>query len=74
MSDPVSRLQIVREEIDRVFGPGYAAAHPEILVGVLQSAASDFAALTIARALQDVALALAEPDIVPAREMLRARP
>jgi hypothetical protein len=77
-SDPVSRLQFARDETDRVLGPGYAAAHPDVVIAVMQSAASDYAALAIARALQDVALALAEPadepPIVPARELLRARP
>ena len=53
-SDPVSRLQFARDEIDRVLGPGYAAAHPEVVIAVMQSAASDYAALAIARALQDV--------------------
>jgi hypothetical protein len=59
-SDPMSRLQSARDEIDRVLGPGYAQARPEVVVAVMQSAASDYAALAIARAIQDVALALAE--------------
>jgi hypothetical protein len=29
MSDPISRLEVVRREIDRVFGDGYAAPHPD---------------------------------------------
>jgi hypothetical protein len=54
-----------------VFGPGFAAAHPDVVVAVMQTAASDFAALAIARAIQDVAAALVEPE--PARGEL-ARP
>jgi hypothetical protein len=30
MADPVSRLQLAQQEIDRVFGTGYAAGHPEL--------------------------------------------
>ena len=41
MSDPISRLEVVRREIDRVFGDGYAAAHPELVAVVMQTAASD---------------------------------
>jgi hypothetical protein len=26
-ADPISRLEVVRREIDRVFGDGHAAAH-----------------------------------------------
>ena len=39
MSDPISRLDVVQREIDRVFGDGYAAAHPDVVTAVLQSAA-----------------------------------
>jgi hypothetical protein len=62
MTDPISRLQFTRQEIDRVFGNGYAAAHPEVVVAVMQTAASDFAALAVANAIQSVAAALLEPD------------
>jgi hypothetical protein len=73
-SDPISRLQFARDEIDRVFGAGYAAAHPEVLVVVMQSAASDFAALAIARSLQDVAAALIdESGIGESMSIMRAR-
>ena len=58
MSDPISRLKFARDEIDRVFGAGYAAAHPDVVAAVMMTAASDFAALAIARATQDVAAAL----------------
>jgi hypothetical protein len=61
-SDPVSRLQLAQAEVDRVFGSGYAQDHPEIVAVVVQSAASDYAALAIARAMQDIAAALAIED------------
>jgi hypothetical protein len=48
MSDPISRLEVCRREIDRVFGDGHAVAHPEVLVAVMQSAASDWAAARLA--------------------------
>jgi hypothetical protein len=32
MSDPINRLEVVRSEIDRVFGDGHAAAHPELVL------------------------------------------
>jgi hypothetical protein len=63
MSDPISRLQFARQEIDRVFGEGYAAAHPDVVVSVMQTAASDFAALAIARAIERVADALIEEPV-----------
>jgi hypothetical protein len=30
MADEVTRLQHARDEIDRLFGEGYAAAHPSL--------------------------------------------
>ena len=43
---------------------------------VVQSAASDWAAARLAAAIENVAIALAEPEqhIVPAHELLRPRP
>jgi hypothetical protein len=77
LSDPISRLEVVRSEIDRVFGAGHAAANPQLVAVVMQSAASDWAAARLAAAIERVAEALlveeAQP-IVPARELLRARP
>jgi hypothetical protein len=35
MSDPVSRLQLVQQEIDKTFGSGFAHAHPEVLIAAL---------------------------------------
>jgi hypothetical protein len=32
MTDPISRLQFGRQEIDRVFGDGYAAGRPDVVV------------------------------------------
>ena len=78
MSDPISRLQMTCDEIDKRFGAGFAASHPDVVCAVMQSAASDWAAQLIARGLQDIAAALAEPEeedagrkIVPASELLR---
>jgi hypothetical protein len=69
MLDPISRLQFVRDEIDRLLGEGFSAAHP----AVMQSASSDYAAITIARALQDIAVALAEPEMENGPIMRAAR-
>jgi hypothetical protein len=79
MTDPISRLEVVQREIDRVFGPGYAAAHPDVVTAVMQSAASDWAATRLAIAIERVAEALlieeeAQQRIVPAHELLRPRP
>jgi hypothetical protein len=78
MSDPISRLELAREEIDRVFGSGHAEQHPEVVVAVMQTAASDWAASRLAVAIERVAAALVEPveepPIMPARELLRAQP
>jgi hypothetical protein len=79
MPDPVSRLQLVRDEVDKVLGDGYAAQHPELVAIVMQSAASDWAATRLAVAIESVAEALlveeeTQQHILPARELLRARP
>jgi hypothetical protein len=78
MSDPISRLQLAQQEIDKTFGAGFAREHPEVVCAVMASAASDYAALTLARSLREIAAALTieeeERAIVPARELLRARP
>jgi len=69
MSDPISRLQFARDEIDRVFGAGYAAAHPDVVSAVMISASLDWAATTIAAALaepEDAAVAgLARSLLLP---------
>jgi type IV pilus biogenesis protein CpaD/CtpE len=79
MSDPISRLEVCRSEIDRVFGDGHAAAaHPELVIAVVNAASSDWAASRLAVAIERVAEALLVEEeaqhIVPARELLRARP
>ena len=51
MPDPISRLQFARDEVNRVFGEGYAAAHPDVVSAVMLSASLDWAAMTIASAL-----------------------
>jgi hypothetical protein len=60
MADPLSRLEFACSEIDRVLGPGTAKANPDLVAAVMQSAATDFAATAIARAITDVAAALVE--------------
>ena len=47
MSDPISRFEFARQEVDRVFGQGYAAAHPDVVSAVMISASMDWAAMTI---------------------------
>jgi type IV pilus biogenesis protein CpaD/CtpE len=79
MADPISRLQLAQEEIDRVFGVGYAAAHPDVLVVTVQTAASDWAAARLAVAIERVAAALLVEDesshsIMRAHELQRMRP
>jgi hypothetical protein len=48
-----SRLELAREEVDRVFGPGHAAEHPELVVAIVHAASSDWAARVICAALED---------------------
>ena len=79
MTDPISRLEVCRLEIDRVFGDGYATAHPDVVSAVVQSAASDRAATRLAIAIERVAAALlvekeTQQHLVLARELLRPRP
>ena len=73
MPDPLDRLQTAAQKIDALFGADYARSHPEVLVVVVQSAASDWAAQRLGVAIERIAEALAEPEehIVPARELLR---
>ena len=79
MTDPLSRLEVCRCEIDRVFGDGYATAHPDVVTAVVQSAASDWAATRLAIAIERVAAALlvekeTQQHLVLARELLHPRP
>jgi hypothetical protein len=76
-SDPISRLELARTEIDRVLGAGYAAENPNLVIAVMNAASSDYAAQLIARSLRDIAVALLEEEpsvITQAHELLRARP
>jgi hypothetical protein len=68
--DPVSRLQFARDEIDRVFGRGYASENPDVVAAVMMAASTDFMALTIARAITDAATVLAEGDDAEASQSL----
>jgi hypothetical protein len=79
MPDPLSRLQMARDEINKTFGPNFAEQHPELVVVVVQSAASDWAAARLAIAIERVAEALlveeeTQQHILPAHELLRPRP
>jgi hypothetical protein len=58
-----SRLELARDEVDRVFGAGHAAAHPELVVAIVHAASSDWAARVITAGLQDIAGALVEGGV-----------
>jgi hypothetical protein len=76
----LDRLQTAQQRIDALFGADYARSHPEVLVVVVvQSAASDWAAARLGIAIERVAEALLVEEaetqrILPARELLRPRP
>jgi hypothetical protein len=71
MRDPVARLEFAVSEIDRVLGRSFSAAHPELVGVVMQSATLDWCAAGLAAAIEQVAMALAEPEpIVPVRREL----
>jgi hypothetical protein len=63
ISIPASRLELARDEVDRVFGNGHAAAHPELVVAIVHAASSDWAARVICAALEDIAGALVEGGV-----------
>jgi hypothetical protein len=79
MPDPLDRLSLAQQKIDELFGADYAREHPEVLVVVVQSAASDWAASRLAIAIERVAEALLveeetsrRPEVIlPAHELLR---
>ena len=78
MTDPISRLEVSSVR-STVFGRWLAAAHPDLVTAIVQSAASDWAATRLAIAIERVAEALlieeeTQQHIVPARELLRPRP
>ncbi len=73
----LDRLNLAQQKIDELFGLNYAREHPEVVV--VQSAVSDWAAARLALSIERVVEALlVEPEqearIVPAHELLRARP
>jgi hypothetical protein len=45
----MSRLQLARDETDRMFSAGHAAANPSLVIAVMNAASSDYAAQLIAR-------------------------
>ena len=64
--EPVSRLEMVRSEVDRLFGDGFAAPHPELGAATMATGASDWAAARLASAIEQVAVALvAEEQSAP---------
>jgi hypothetical protein len=66
MPDPLDRLTLAQQKIDELFGVDYARTHPEVLVVVVQSAASDWAAARLGAAIERVAEALlVEEEPVP---------
>jgi hypothetical protein len=79
MPEPLSRLQLARDEINKTFGPDFAEQHTELVIAVMNAASSDWAASRLGVAIERVAEALLVEDeetqrIVPARELLRPRP
>jgi hypothetical protein len=40
MPDPFDRLTVAQQKIDELFGPNFAQQHPQLLITVVQSAAS----------------------------------
>jgi hypothetical protein len=62
MSDPISRLEFVCEQLNKQFGDGYAREHPEMVSAIMATAASDWAASRIAVAIEHVAVALLAED------------
>jgi hypothetical protein len=54
---------LARDEVDRVFGEGYAAAHPQMVLAVMNTAATDWAARLLGGALEDIAAAVVEGGV-----------
>ena len=75
----LDRLQTAAQKIDALFGAGYAAAHSEVLVVVVQTAASDWAAARFSAAIERIAEALLVEEaeeaqrILPAHELMRVQ-
>jgi hypothetical protein len=72
MPDPIARLEFCRQEVDRVFGAGHAAAHPELVATIMLTAALDFAAIRLSAAIEQVALVLSEPEMPDTTPIVRA--
>ena len=79
MTSGSRRLQTAQQKT-RAIRRRYAREHPEVLVVVVQSAATDWAAAHLAAAIEHVAEALLVEEaeetqrILPAHELLRPRP
>jgi hypothetical protein len=65
MPDPIARLEFCRQEVDRVFGAGHAAAHPDLVATIMLTTALDFAAMRLSAAIEQVALVLSELEPMP---------
>jgi hypothetical protein len=63
-----SRLELARDEVDRVFGEGSAAAHPQMVLAVMNTAATDWAARLIGGALEDIARPGGQREVLCGRE------
>jgi hypothetical protein len=80
MPDPLDRLSLAQQKIDEIFGPDFARQHPDVLITVVRSSASDWAAHRLAIAIERVAEALTveeaetQQHIVHPRELVRPRP
>jgi hypothetical protein len=49
MPDLISRLQLVRDEVDKAFGAGFAGKHPELVIANPTAATAAASALVMAR-------------------------
>jgi hypothetical protein len=72
-ADPISRLEVVCREIDREFGDGYAASHPELVIASMNAASSDWAAARLGVAIERVAEALLVEEEAHSTSCLRVR-
>ena len=64
-------MQLVHDEVDRVFGPGYVAAHSNVVSAALICTSLDWAAMNVAASIRDVADALVEEPPPPGNGLLR---
>jgi len=61
-------------DIDGLFGAGYAKLHPELVAAYMQTAAADFGAAIIARAIEGAGSAIASSVEAVASEVHCASP